>query len=376
MKKMTKNTIRRTSSLFLALIMVFAMVSPVFAREYYNYECRYTIQLSEEAYAKMSKVNEQLMSLIYHDGVSVTYSAQNYYAHLSDAEKNPELTSDDYSVGSEVFAATYNDAAYMKDEYFTKRLANVSGTTEMTGVTLVNINGFDFWEMTYSFFGEPAETAENEDKDDETAETAETPEDTQPTDTETPVVREDGLVAIGEGKMYFTVYKGFSYFIHMINREGKISDYPEMESVFRTINLGLRQSNVMKIMWIVIGVLCFILLALIIFTLTRKSPKKLAKLRLAAGLDENGKALPQTLAIEGSVEFDEEEQLRNNEFVNAKLEQIAKENAPAEDVKAEEDIQTPAVEETVSDEEINSFLDDQLEDMGDMSLELDGEEIE
>ncbi len=382
MKKITQNnSSRRISSFLIVILMVFSVVTPVFAREYYNYECRYTIQLSDEAYAKMSKVNEQLMSIIFDDGVSSTYTVQNYYSHLSDEEKDPELTSDDYSIGSEVFAGTYNDAEYMRDEYFAKRLSNVSGTTEMAGVSLVNINGFDFWEMTYNFLGEPAEVREGE----EGEETAE-----EGSDEQLPAVREDGLVVTGEGKMYFTVYKGFAYFIHMICRDGKLSSYPEMDSIFRTINLGLRQSDAMKILWITIGVLCFVLFMLIIITLTRKSPKKLAKLRAKAGLDENGNALPQTLAIEGAVEFDEEEQLRNNELVNAKLELIAKENAPAEEAElipeAEEiDMQItefiPIIKEepvnnSVSDEEINSFLDEQLEDASDMVLELDAEEIE
>lgn len=72
-----------------------------------------------------------------------------------------------------------------------------------------------------------------------------------------------------------------------------------------------------------------------------------------AGLDENGKYIGQTLAIEGEVEFDEQEQLRNNEMVNAKLEKIAN----GED----------------SDEKINEFLDEQLEDAEVVELSVDEE---
>ncbi len=376
--KKTNN--KRAFALMLAVILAVGIISPVFAREYYNYESRYTITISDDSYEKMSKVNENLMSIIYDDGVSMTFNVSDYYGHLSDEDKLPETTSSDYTVGNEMFAATYNDATYMKDEYFTKRLANVNGTTEMVGATLTEVNGFSFWEMTYNYLDEPTEEMLQAIEDAEKAaeeEDTDAPEGDVPTDDqafELPVIREDGLTVVGEGKMYFTVYEGYEYRIHMMNKQGKLSDYPDMADIFGTIELGLRQSNIMKIMWITIGVLCFICFVLIIFVLTRKSPKKLAKLRKAAGLDENGKALPQTLAIEGAVEFDEEEQLKNNEMVNAKLEIIAKGNSEEISPGTEEEevdmIITEYIPE-ISDEEINDFLDEQLEDVKTAELEID-----
>ncbi len=426
----TKNKSLRTFAVIMAVMMILGIFSPVYAREYYNYESRYTITLSEEAYERMSKVNDNIMSIIYGDGVSMTFAATNYYSHLSDEQKIPELTADDYSVGNEVFSATYNDATYMKDDYFTKRLSNVSGDTEMAGVTLKNINGYDLWEMTYYYLdeatdemikaaeeakkaaeeaanaaeGDTAEVSQDNEGEisDEEPSAEELPEGELPEGEDTeepevpviseeepfPIIRDDGMAIIGEGKMYFTVYKGYEYRIHMMNKQGRLSEQPEMAEILGSARLGLRQSDIMKIMWITIAVLCALCFILIIFVLTRKSPKKLAKIRKAAGLDENGNLLPQTLAIEGAVEFDEEAQLKNNEMINAKLEMMAKGNSPAEEEQVVEPSEEAdmiiteyipviteesadnSIEET-TDEEINSFLDSALEEATDMDLELD-----
>ena len=195
--------------------------------------------------------------------------------------------------------------------------------------------------------------------------------------------------------MYFTIYEGYEYRINMMNRQGKLSEYEDMADIFGSIHLGLRQSGIMNIMWYTIIALCVICFVLIIFVLTRKSPKKLAKLRKAAGLDEDGKALPQTLAIEGTVEFNEEEQLKNNEFVNAKLEMLASKSSdetPDEEPADEEtekavdmiiteyipeipaEVKESAGEALPDDEEINSFLDSELEEITTPDLELDTEE--
>ena len=296
-----KKTMYKRISMLMIFMMIISICVPVSAREYYNYESRYTIELSEEAYGKISKVNANLMSIILDDGVSMTFAVNNFFESLSEEEIG-DTTEADYTIGADMFADTYNSAAYMKDEFFTKKLANVNGHTEMVNVTLIEINGKSFWEMTYNFLGEATE-ASSEDGGEDTAEG-----DSADAATDTPV-REDGLAVIGEGRMYFALNEGFAYNIHVMCKENLISEYPELESIIDSIHLGRRQSDTMHIMWIVIGVLCVICLAMIIVVIMAKTPKQLAK--------ERSKKT-------GIEEFDEEEQLRNNEFVNEKLEMIAK----------------------------------------------------
>lgn len=323
----------RRACILAAILLLCALSTPAYAKqkEFYNYEGRYTLYLSDEAYAKISKVNNTLMSIRYGSGALLTINTANYYETLPEEEKTGKA--DSYTLGSEVLDATFNSEEYMKD-YFDNRLKHISGEKELLEMAKVSINSHEFWCCHFNLVNKKTSLSnaaaklalaekERENAAEGAAEQPEAePDDTQPpTDNPEDTPKTDDNI-YGEGKIYFTLYKGYSYSIQLTNKDGTLSDIPAIEDTVATIKLGLRQTKTFTYMWSGIALLVLYLCYLIVRILSAVNPKKALE---QIGQKEPTKPIPQLAAAPISEEAEEAEEISERTYVAEKARLLAEE---------------------------------------------------
>ena len=236
-------------AVFSALLFLFFNIS-VFAQEYadvefYSHVFGYFVSVPEKYVGGVSNNNENMLRIIFDNGddekeflnnITLTLRAENYYSKLPE-DQRAFIVDKELSLGHSFFNDTYNSHSYMVT-YFNNAIRGLPGyRKDVLTIEHNTLNGKVFWVCHYHIYN-----ANN--------------------------------ILVGEGKVLFTVYNGFTYNINTFNREGMLSEYPEVENTMLSIRVGRRVGDYAKYIWTAVGVVIFMFFSSILWIITR--PRKLS----------------------------------------------------------------------------------------------------
>ena len=200
--------------------------------EKYNYELKYSIKIPVEYSQRIIDFGTGRLNIQFNENVYLALISEDYYADLS-VEEIGEYERKDFTLDESPLDTTYNDEAYIT-EYFTTKMNSILGKKKIESIVKETINHNDFWVCSYTIY--------INETDPETEETVET--------------------MTGEGKMYFNMTDGITYYILINCNEGPLSATPDALRTMQTFDIGKKTSPFVYVLWVGIGVS---IIALLVF---------------------------------------------------------------------------------------------------------------
>ena len=200
--------------------------------EKYNYELKYSIKIPAEYSQHIIDFGTGRLNIQFNKNVYLALISQDYFADLSDEEIG-EYEREDFTLDEPSLDATYNDEAYIT-EYFTTKMNSILGKKKIESIEKETINHHEFWVCSYTIY-------ENE-IDPETEETVET--------------------MTGEGKMFFNMTEGITYYVLINCNEGPLSATPDALRTMQTFDIGRKTSPFVYVLWLGIAIS---IIALLVF---------------------------------------------------------------------------------------------------------------
>ncbi|MFA0814955.1 MAG: hypothetical protein ACC608_04125 [Anaerofustis sp.] len=198
--------------------------------EKYNYDLKYSIRIPSEYTDNTVSLSAGRLNIQFSDSVYLALTAEKYYDSLSSDEIG-NYSEKDFTLGGKALDDTYNNSDYVT-QYFEKKLGTIVGNKRIDNVYQDTINGSEFWVCEYVLYTETTDSATNE---------------TQTTD-------------VGEGRMYFSMKDGISYFITVNSSNGPLSDAPDAVKTMESFHIGKQLSPAVYVVWtiVIVAILAFL----------------------------------------------------------------------------------------------------------------------
>ena len=212
--------------------------------EFYNHNYGYLVSVPVKYKEDIYNANENILRVFFrkedavslNDNIMFQLRSDNYYSRLPE-EQRRDLVAKELSLGNAFFDDSYNSHAFMVT-HFNGLIRGLPGFRKDVLTIEHNVlNGKTFWVCHYYIYN-----ANN--------------------------------VLVGEGKVFFTVYEGFSYTIYIFNRNGMISEIPEVESTILSVRVGRMSGEQIRFIWGAVCFVCVMFFAAVIWIITR--PRKLS----------------------------------------------------------------------------------------------------
>ena len=232
------------TALFFLLFNISASAEDDTEIEFYNHNYGYHVSVPVKFKEDIYNANENILRVFFrkedavslNDNIMFQLRSDNYFSRLPE-EQRKELVAKELSLGNVFFDESYNSHAFMVT-HFNGLIRGLPGFRKDVVTIEHNIlNGKTFWVCHYYIYN-----ANN--------------------------------VLVGEGKVFFTVYEGFSYTIYVFNRNGMISEVPEVESTILSVRVGRMTGEQIRFIWGAVCFVCVMFFASVIWIITR--PRKLS----------------------------------------------------------------------------------------------------
>ncbi|MCL1802207.1 MAG: hypothetical protein FWG30_01000 [Eubacteriaceae bacterium] len=238
-----KNTVFKITAIIgVITILASSIAFAAGSEEFYDHSYGFAIIVPEKFADTVIQTDHGNLIIRFSDPESemyalLTLTARNLYDEM-DPDAIEGYEENDLSLEHEIFIETYQNQPFMVQYMANQANENSGGTVRAKYLQHVNINDITFW--VYSFGLLDVSNTE-----------------------------------IGEGKIYYTIYKGKSYNITITNKSGSISVFPEIEQSLATLMLGRKVSPAMRYIWIIVSFLNLAFFLLMMWVITR--PRKYSR---------------------------------------------------------------------------------------------------
>ncbi len=339
-------------------------------REIYVYDdfCYY-LYVPIEYENSISQVSSRNVLINFSSDIYLSIKVQDYYGSL-DKSIRANTERSEYSYGDKSLDDTFNSQSYIA-QYVENIIKSMVGVTNISGITVTEINGREFWLVGFDVYNR----------------------------TEDPLTHEVTEKYKGQGNFYITVDDGYVYQLLLCANNGYITDSPDAIASLHEFHIGAKVGSAIIYLWVFIGL---IIVACLLFVVSRfvkvevvtddepeSGTRVLGDIRNAVNAGgstdkaekENERILYNLDIILGRKEtqdFDIDTQLQRNELVREKLGKLLKKHEETAALGAELDrilgrekklaiTDEAAVDETAKTEDA-AYASDAVKDLKDKDL--------
>ena len=190
--------------------------------EKYDYDLKYSIQVPAKYQSNIVSLSAGRLNIQFSDTVYFALTSVDYYDQLS-SEEIGDYKQKDFTMDKDARNDTYNNEEYMT-QYFQSKLDTIVGKERIDQTVKETINGSDFWVCSYIIY-------------------------TQSVD---PTTQQAVQTDVGEGKMYFNMTDGISYFITINSSAAPLSATPDALNAMQTFQIGKQTNPAVYVVWTVV----------------------------------------------------------------------------------------------------------------------------
>ncbi len=191
--------------------------------EKYDYDLKYSIQVPVKYQSNIVSLSAGRLNIQFSDTVYFALTSVDYYDQLSNEEVG-DYNQKDFTLDKDALNDTYNNEEYMT-QYFQNKLNTIVGKERIEQTVKETVNGSDFWVCSYVVYTESVD----------------------------PTTLQAVQTDVGEGKMYFNMTNGISYFITINSSAAPLSATPDALNAMQTFQIGKKTNPAVYVVWTVVA---------------------------------------------------------------------------------------------------------------------------